>query len=235
MHIWSTYFISFLFPFMDEIPPYQFFDDQIPDRDRKRIMGFYRSMLQRHLYATGARHFVAKNPAFCAKIRSLQEFFPDARILSLARNPLDMLPSTISWINYARRVFTDPGDGYLYRDEIVQMTQHWYRHPLSYLDQNPSANHRILDYQDLIRDRRCTQFAASGTPPADLSALRPRSWETVEHRANTVLLHRDGLLPRADIDVRDILIDSDSTSGKRIWPLQPRRRCPSWSELPAPR
>jgi hypothetical protein len=150
MHIWSTYFVSFLFPFPDEMPAYQFFDEALTDVEKFRIMAFYRSMLQRHLYATGRKHFVAKNPAFCAKIEMLTEFFPNARIVYLARNPLDMLPSTISWINYARRVFTDPGQGYLYLDEIVKMTQYWYRHPLAWLDAHPSDLHLILKYDDLI-------------------------------------------------------------------------------------
>jgi hypothetical protein len=152
MHIWSTYFVSFLFPFMDELPAYQFFDEAIPEHRRQRIMAFYKSMLQRHLYATGKKHFVAKNPAFSAKVKTLGQFFPDARIIYLVRNPLDMLPSTISWINYARRVFTDPGEGYLYIDEILKMTQYWYRHPLTYLDANPSNRHIILKYDDLIGD-----------------------------------------------------------------------------------
>ena len=150
LHIWDGYFVTFLFPFMDEAPNYQHFDDALSPAHKKRIMTFYKSMLQRHLYATGKKYFVAKNPAFSPKIETLAEFFPDARILYLARNPLDMLPSTISWINYARRQFTDPGDGYFYMDEILDMTQHWYRHPLNYLDTHPSPRHLIMKYDDLI-------------------------------------------------------------------------------------
>jgi hypothetical protein len=108
-------------------------------------------MLQRHMYATGKKYYVAKAPPFSAKIETLTEFFPDARIIYLARNPLDMLPSTVSWINYARRQFTDPGEGYIYLDEIMDFTQHWYRHPLKYLDSHPSPRHLILKYDDLIQ------------------------------------------------------------------------------------
>lgn len=152
LHIWDGYFVMFLFPFMDEFPNYQHFDEALSPAHKKRIMTFYKSMLQRHLYANGGKkYFVAKNPAFSAKIETLSEFFPDARIIYLARNPLDMLPSTISWINYARRQFTDPGDGYFYIDEIVDMTQHWYRHPLRYLDAHPSPRHLIVSYDDLIQ------------------------------------------------------------------------------------
>jgi hypothetical protein len=149
--VWDGYFVSFLFPFMDEMPDYLHFDDMLPPEHKRRIMTFYKSMIQRHIYATGKKYFVAKNPAFSAKIETLKEFFPDARIIYLARNPLDMLPSTVSWINYARRVFTDPGEGYFYLPEIVEMTRHWYSHPLKYLDAHPSPRHLVLKYDDLIQ------------------------------------------------------------------------------------
>ena len=149
-HIWDSFWVSFLFPFMDELPNYQHFDEALAPEHKRRIMAFYRSMLQRHMYATGKKYYVAKAPAFSAKIETLVEFFPEAHIIYLARNPLDMLPSTISWINYARRVFTQPKEKYLYLDEIVDFTQHWYRHPLKYLDSHPSPRHLILKYDDLI-------------------------------------------------------------------------------------
>jgi len=150
-HIWDSFWVSFLFPFMDELPNYQHFDEALLPEHKRRIMAFYKSMLQRHMYATGKKYYVAKAPAFSAKIETLAEFFPEARIIYLARNPLDMLPSTISWINYARRVFTQPKETYLYLDEIVDFTQHWYYHPLKYLDSHPSPRHLILKYDDLIQ------------------------------------------------------------------------------------
>lgn len=151
MHIWDGYFVTFLFPFMDEFPDYQHFDEALSPERKHRIMSFYKSMLQRHIYATGRKYFVAKNPAFSSKIETLAEFFPDARIIYLVRNPLDMLPSTVSWMNYARRQFTDPKEKWLYIDEVLEMTQHWYRHPLRYLDSHSSPRHLILNYDDLIQ------------------------------------------------------------------------------------
>ena len=151
LHIWDGFFVTFLFPLMDEFPNYLHFDEALSPEHKRRIMAFYKSMLQRHMYATGKKYFVAKNPASSAKIETLVEFFPEARIIYLARNPLDMLPSTISWINYARRQFTDPKETWLYIDEIVDTTQHWYRHPLNYLDSHPSPRHLILNYDDLIQ------------------------------------------------------------------------------------
>jgi omega-hydroxy-beta-dihydromenaquinone-9 sulfotransferase len=150
-HIWDSWWVNFMFPFADEIPDYQHFDQALSAEHKHRIMAFYKSMLQRHLYATGKKYFVAKNPAFSPKIATLKEFFPDARIIYLVRNPLDMLPSTVSMINYARRVFTEPKEKWLYLDEIVEMTKHWYNYPLKYLDAHPSPRHLILNFEDLIQ------------------------------------------------------------------------------------
>lgn len=149
--IWDGYFVTFMFPFIDDMPNYQHFDEALAPEHKRRIMTFYKSMIQRHIYATGKKYLVAKNPAFSPKIETLAEFFPEARIIYLVRNPLDMLPSTISWINYARRQFTDPEEGYHYLPEILEMTRHWYSYPLRYLDSHPSPRHLILKYDDLIQ------------------------------------------------------------------------------------
>jgi hypothetical protein len=133
------------------MPDHRHFDEALSLVHKRRIMKFYKSMLQRHLYATGRKYFVSKSPAFSPKIETLIEFFPDARIIYLARNPLDMLPSTVSWINYARGVFTEPKKKYHYQDEILEFTQYWYRYPLKYLDVHPSPRYLILKYDDLIQ------------------------------------------------------------------------------------
>lgn len=152
LHAWSTSFAGFMFPFLEEMPPYTFYDEALPAKEKQAIMAFYRSMVQRHLYFDGGkRHFASKNPAFSAKIETLVEFFPDARILYLARNPLDMLPSTVSWLGYAWGVFSTPLEKYPFRPYILRLARHWYTHPLKYLDTHPSSNHLILSYDDLIR------------------------------------------------------------------------------------
>ncbi len=149
----STYFVGFLFPFMEEMPPYTFFDDQLPEKERHEIMSFYRSCVQRHLYAHGGDVcFLSKNPSFSAKVATVKAFFPDARILYLTRNPLEMLPSTISWLGYVWHIFGEPLEKYPHRAEILEFTQYWYRHALKYLDEHPSPNHLILEYNDLFKD-----------------------------------------------------------------------------------
>ena len=152
MHNWTSMMILYLFPFLDELPPYPYFDRDLPPREKQKVMAFYKSMLQRHLYATGVPYYISKNPSFSAKIKTLKEYFPDARIVYLARNPLDMLPSTVSWLNYAWNVFGEPTEKYIYTKEICNFSQYWYRYPLQYLDENPSDNHLILHYRQLINN-----------------------------------------------------------------------------------
>ncbi|HEX5809608.1 MAG TPA: sulfotransferase, partial [Anaerolineales bacterium] len=56
LHIWDSFWVSFLFPFMDEMPNYQHFDEALAPERKHRIMRFYKSMLQRHMYATGKKY-----------------------------------------------------------------------------------------------------------------------------------------------------------------------------------
>ena len=150
-YLWSTFLAAFPFPYLEEMPPYQYFDTAIPHDQRLRIMRFYRACVQRHLYATGGRYYVSKNPVFSAKIETLLEIFPDARILYLVRNPLDMLPSTVSVFSYAWHLFSDPPEQYPRREEILAWTQYWYSHPLEVLDRDPSPWRWILKYDDLVQ------------------------------------------------------------------------------------
>jgi hypothetical protein len=100
MYAWSSFFVGFLFPFLNELPPYQFFDTAIPRHKRHGIMGFYRACVQRHLYATGGgQYFVSKNPAFSPKIETLLEFFPER-----ARTKASTFTTMKRWASAASRL-----------------------------------------------------------------------------------------------------------------------------------
>lgn len=171
-HIWSTFFISFLFPFLDEFETFQAFDEKMPAKQKDRIMLFYKTAIQRHLYLdrNAGLSFISKSPANSPKIRALIETFPDARILYLARNPLDMLPSTVSWLSYAYRQFNDPERKYINQHQTLRMAKYWYTYPLSVIDSIDSANIAIVNYDELIDDPRAqitrifTQFGYHESP-----------------------------------------------------------------------
>jgi omega-hydroxy-beta-dihydromenaquinone-9 sulfotransferase len=150
-YMWSTFLAGFVFPYLDEMPPYQYFDTEIPRAQRHRIMAFYQSCIKRHLFATGGRHYIAKNPLFSAKIESLLETFPDARIVYLVRNPLEMLPSTVSLFKYMWRLFSRPAHKYPHCDEILAWTKYWYDHPLKVIDRQPAQRCMIIRFDDLMQ------------------------------------------------------------------------------------
>jgi len=96
LHIWSTITVWFFAGLLGEIDDWVRFDTAVPEREKRRVLRFYRECLQRHQYARDGdgRHYLAKNPNFAPKIDTLFEWFPDARFIYLARNPLDMIPSS---------------------------------------------------------------------------------------------------------------------------------------------
>ncbi len=151
LHNWSSYFGGILFPFMEDYEDYLYFDNSLQPEDKKRIMRFYRQVIQRFLYARGTgKNLLSKNPSISPKIASIYETFPSARIVYLVRNPLEMLPSTISWLGYTWRVFGDPLTNYPFVQDILRFSKHWYQYPLEILGKTDPKNYLIIRYNDLV-------------------------------------------------------------------------------------
>jgi len=152
LHLWSSYFGGVLFPFMEDYEKYLYFDRRVSSKEKSKIMQFYRGVVQRFLFARGGnRKLLSKNPSFSPKISSIIETFPSARIIYLVRNPLEMLPSTISWLGYAYRVFSDPLTDYPFAQKILQFSKHWYEYPLNTLDSIDTSKYIIVKYEDLVQ------------------------------------------------------------------------------------
>jgi len=155
LHIWSALTVGLSAGFLDEAMPYTYFDSQLPQKDRQRIMGFYQRSVQRYLFAHRTPQnmsYLAKNPALCPKLQTLHEFFPDAKIIYLVRNPLEVIPSFLSMMQFTWRVLGAPAEGLELRDYVLGMARHWYDYPLQYLDKMPDDSYVIVNYDDLIRD-----------------------------------------------------------------------------------
>ncbi|MGD2176569.1 MAG: sulfotransferase, partial [Anaerolineae bacterium] len=113
VHIWSTLAVWSFSAILEEAGPYTYFDTEMSPAEKKRIMVFYERCIQRHLHARGgdrerAKHYLSKNPSASPKVDALYEFFPDAKIIYLARSPLDMIPSYISLLDFAWNILGDP-------------------------------------------------------------------------------------------------------------------------------
>jgi hypothetical protein len=97
-------------------------------------------------------HYLSKSPAFSAKIATLWETFPDARIIYLVRTPLEVIPSYFSLLWYTWQLLGDPIDRTQCRDFVLDTVGHWYRYPLECLDRSPNDRYLVVRYDELTRD-----------------------------------------------------------------------------------
>lgn len=167
LHIWSALTIGLSSGVLEEAAPYVRFDTALSQPDKDRIMAFYRHCLQRHLHAHHAakRQYLAKNPALTPKIDAVLRTFPDAKIILLVRNPLEMVPSFTNMMRFSYRVLGAPDrvlgapdrvlgapEGDSLRDFVVDMARHWYTYALERLDRAPQDSYIIVRYDDLVAD-----------------------------------------------------------------------------------
>ena len=157
LYLWESLFNWFFMPYDAWNNPYWRFDSAIPAWRRRTAMRFYRSCLQRHLYSHGVGRppvpnatYISKNPSFSAKLRSLLDEFPDARIIYLARHPADTLVSTIGWFSFAWGYFASLSEQYPFRSTIMELTRRWYLDPIRVLERLPASQYRIVRYEDLV-------------------------------------------------------------------------------------
>lgn len=151
--IWSTMFLQFVFPVMDELPPYDRFDESLPKPQRRRIMGFYRAIIRRHLYDVGGdRIYLAKSPAHTSRIDSIYELFPDAHIIYLARNPLRLVPSALNFFKYIWTYMGILDGARRFQKDMFRQIKYWYLYPMQRFREKDSARYRVLRYNDFVAD-----------------------------------------------------------------------------------
>lgn len=126
----------------------------VPNAKRKawfdHYLWFYRRLMVKH-----GKTLVMKSPANSGRVRYLRELFPDARWIYIARNPLDVFPSTIKlWrALYSTQGLHNPPyvDGWL-DDYVLDMMQR--------LTGRYEADHHLIPadqlaeirYEDLVKD-----------------------------------------------------------------------------------
>jgi hypothetical protein len=151
IHIFASAFQAFMFPF-EEMEIFADFDNAIPPRKRKAIMRFYKNCIRRHLYVFGRQKcYISKNPAFSAKIHSLYDTFPDAKVVCMVRSPFEAVPSAVSWMSYNFRSFHVTENQYE-TERILGWIGHWYTYPVEALKAYPEDSRAIEVYDDLVGD-----------------------------------------------------------------------------------
>lgn len=151
IHNWTSESLWALYPFRDELLPYFLFDQEIPHEKQRKVMRFYKSLIQRHLYAHGGNKILlSKNPAHSAKLAALTETFPDARFINLVRNPFEALPSMLDYMSIGWNIFCDPLEPYPFKEEFFTVMKFYYIYPVEYFkDQQERC--RFIKYEDLVQ------------------------------------------------------------------------------------
>ncbi len=158
LHIWSSLKAWTLSGMLKEAKTYIYFDKLVSPEEKNKILKFYQRCLKRHLFfhQTKNKHYLAKNPNFTPMIDSLKNYFPDAKIIYLVRNPLQVIPSYISMLEDQAEILDDPISTEAISKYVVDMAKYWYTYPLQMLDQMPKSDYEIIKLEDLSQDVKGT-------------------------------------------------------------------------------
>ncbi len=151
--IYACFLMILPFPFFEELGHLAFFDDQTPAADKERIMAFYKTCLQRHLYVHGTdRVLLSKNVSFGPMIAALNRTFPDCRIIGTVRDPLYAVPSHISSMMEGAALFDNDTRGDAFTRQLVDVQRYAYTHLAEVLPRLPEERRLIIRMEDLHRD-----------------------------------------------------------------------------------
>lgn len=149
--------VFMLFPFVRELWAAGF-PDALPPEQRRKLMRYYRSCLQRHLYANGpAKTLLSKATQSSGTVESLLEEFPDARFITIVRHPYRSVASHVSlfvpvWQAHSPDIAKDGPEARDYAGLAVE----WYKHLYAFRERVPKAQYYCIDYRDLVLNPRKT-------------------------------------------------------------------------------
>ncbi len=145
--------IYLLFPFVQELWPAGF-PDALAPAERRKLMRYYRTCLQRHLYVNGPdKTLLSKSTQSSGSVVSLLEEFPDAKFITIVRHPYKSVASHVSlfvpvWQAHSPDITRDGPVARAY----AQLAIEWYKHLYAFREQVNPRNYYCVDYRDLVRD-----------------------------------------------------------------------------------
>ena len=151
VYTFVTEAIYLLFPYVRLLWGAGFADD-LPVVQRRRVMRYYRSCLQRHLYLHGKNKILlSKATQLSGSVLSLRDEFPDARVINILRNPADSIASHVSvfypvwhWIEPSL-----PKKSQASR-EYAELAAAWFRHLEEKDTRAERSRYMRILYRDLV-------------------------------------------------------------------------------------
>lgn len=176
--------IYLLFPHVKELWEAGF-PDALPVEQRRRLMRYYRSCLQRHLSANGpTRTLLSKATQSSGTVESLMAEFPDARFITIIRHPYQSVASHVSlfvpvWQAHSPDIAKDGPVSKAY----AQLAVEWYKHLFHFRTKIDPSRYHCIDYRELVRDPGSAierAYAHFGWPVSD--AVRARLQEATRRQ-----------------------------------------------------
>jgi len=151
-HTWSSFNLFAIFPFPDHVKKYIYYDQMVSEREQRNHFGYYRKVLQRHIYLSPGMRYLSKNPDFTPAVNTLLNEFPNAKFINLVRPPEQMLPSSVNLWASNWKAYGTPRKGYPFKDVVKEYAHHWYAYPHQELSGLPDDQYSVVFFENLVDD-----------------------------------------------------------------------------------
>ena len=149
-HSWSSYNLFAAFPFPELAKKYIYYDQKVPEAQRRKQFTYYRDVLKRQMFLHPGKQYISKNPDFSPAVETIKEIFPNAKFINLVRSAEQMIPSTVNlWANNWR-AYGSPEESYPLVDTLQEHAKHWYQYPHQRLSKLPPDRYLVVDFERLI-------------------------------------------------------------------------------------
>ncbi len=135
----------------------RFFDlEEEPDPKKEKLFRYLEGCWRRNMAYKGKSRFIVKSSLFTLRTETLLKRYPDCKLIYVARDPLETIPSGMSLLTgvleQSYDVFnaTDPKKRARYLENLYQAACHMYRTFHDRKDSIPPANLRIVTYPKLM-------------------------------------------------------------------------------------
>lgn len=147
---------SLTLPLMHQIDIFHI--DKLSEKRKIKWMNHYKRCVRRQLLINGGnKTHLSKNPVMSGWVNALLETFPDAKIVTMVRDPIECIPSTLKLVELAWKMRKwQPAD---YADSLNALTAisfDCYRLPKKALEAKPYVAHYFVDYRQLIAEPKAT-------------------------------------------------------------------------------
>ncbi len=126
--IMSCFILVLPFPRLDLLWNMAYFDRSMPEKEKRIILKFYKTCLQKHIYVHGqSKRLLSKNASFSGAIGSLSKAFPDARFICCTRDPAETIPSVLSSMKSGMKMFGVGSEESRFKERMVKTMREYYR------------------------------------------------------------------------------------------------------------